>query len=155
MPRVRIVLLSWLIVLGASFGAEARDVIAGPVAAEVVRVVDGDTLIVRARIWIGQTVEVHVRLAGIDAPEIKGKCAEERASAERARAYLAALTRSGRVRLTGISSDKYGGRVIAHVASDEAPDLGAALSARGLARVYDGRKRGGWCGLAETGRGQS
>ena len=41
--------------------SQAKDVLAGPVPAEVVRVVDGDTLLVRAEIWLGQTVEVDGR----------------------------------------------------------------------------------------------
>lgn len=128
--------------------AEARDVLAGPVEAEVVRVVDGDTLAVRARIWLGQTVEVDVRLAGIDAPELRGKCAEERQRAEAARAYLARLAEGKSVRLTEVARDKFGGRVVAHVASDEAPDFSAALSANGHARSYAGKTRGGWCEVA-------
>ncbi len=128
--------------------AEAKDVLAGPVEAEVVRVVDGDTLAVRARIWLGQTVEVDVRLAGIDAPELRGKCAEERARAEAARAFLARLAEGKSVRLTEVARDKFGGRVVAHVASDEAPDFSAALSANGYARSYAGKTRGGWCEVA-------
>ena len=40
----------------------------GPVPAFVERVVDGDTLVVRARIWLGQELRIMVRVAGIDAP---------------------------------------------------------------------------------------
>ena len=129
--------------------SQAKDVLAGPVPAEVVRVVDGDTLAVRAQIWLGQTVEVDVRLAGIDAPEMKGKCPREREGAVEARTYLARLAEGRAVRLTDITRDKFGGRVIAHVASDEAPDFSAALRTRGLARAYDGHKRGSWCELSE------
>ncbi|WP_244483761.1 hypothetical protein [Rhizobium sp. Root482] len=45
--------------------------IAGPVSAEIVRVIDGDTVLVMARPWPQQIVEVYVRLRGIDAPELK------------------------------------------------------------------------------------
>lgn len=128
--------------------AEAKDAIRGPVEAEVVRVVDGDTLAVRAEIWLGQTVDVDVRLAGIDAPELRGKCPQEREGAARARDYLARLSDGGPVRLTNIKRDKFGGRVIANVSNDATPDFSAALRARGLARGYDGDKRGSWCELA-------
>lgn len=146
---MRIPVLASLAVLLLASAVEAKDVLSGPVEAEVIRVVDGDTLAVRARIWLGQTVEVDVRLAGIDAPEMKGKCPRERARAEAARAYLARLAEGKPVRLTHVTRDKFGGRVIANVASDEAPDLGAALRTRGLVRRYDGGKRGSWCELAE------
>src|SRR3546814_10238300 len=72
-----------------SQGARAAEVIEGPVAAEVVRVIDGDTLKLKVHIWLGQTVEVDVRVAGIDTPELRGKCPSERAKAEEARDYLA------------------------------------------------------------------
>jgi endonuclease YncB( thermonuclease family) len=50
-------------------------VLAGPVMARVIRVYDGDTILVRARIWVDQEIEIRVRLAGVDTPEIKGQCA--------------------------------------------------------------------------------
>ncbi|MDR3498532.1 MAG: thermonuclease family protein [Parvibaculum sp.] len=132
----------------APLAARAADVIAGPVEAEVVNVVDGDTLKVRAKIWLGQTVEVDVRLAGIDAPELHGACDREREAALAAKDALAALTGGGKVRLTDIRRDKFGGRVIAHVGGDGAEDLSAALLAQHFARAYGGGKRGGWCALA-------
>ena len=59
-----------LLVLWAapSAGAARGDVLAGPVPAVVEDVIDGDSLKVRAHIWLGQDVAVHVRLAGVDAP---------------------------------------------------------------------------------------
>ena len=44
----------------------------GPVAATVERVIDGDTIEVKAQIWIDQELRVAVRLAGVDAPERPG-----------------------------------------------------------------------------------
>lgn len=128
--------------------ARAADVIAGPVEAEVVNVVDGDTLKVRAKIWLGQTVEVDVRLAGIDAPELKGRCPREREAAALARDRLAALAQGGTLRLTNIKRDKFGGRVIANVGNGAAEDFSAALIAAHAARAYDGGKRGPWCEVA-------
>ena len=43
----------------------------GPIPAEVLKVVDGDTLEVEARIWLGQGVQVSVRLRGVDTPELR------------------------------------------------------------------------------------
>ncbi len=62
----------------------AVEVLSGPVPATVIEVMDGDTVKVRARIWLGQDLSTRVRLAGIDAPELNGGCARERALAERA-----------------------------------------------------------------------
>ena len=129
-------------------GAGAQDRLAGPVPAQVLSVIDGDTIEVRAVIWLGQVVSTRVRLAGIDAPELRGKCARERALAERARAYLLARLEGGeraQVRLRDIRYGKYAGRVLARVETAAGEDLGRGLMAAGLARPYAGRARASWC----------
>ena len=125
--------------------AGTRQRLAGPVNAEVVRVIDGDTLVVRATVWIGQSVEVLVRVRGIDAPERRSACAFERRLAARATAYVRAMTGSGRVVLTDISGGKYFGRVLAEVATSKGNDVASALLARRLVRPYRGRARAKWC----------
>ncbi len=117
----------------------------GPVSAEVLRVVDGDTLIVRAHIWVDQNVRTHVRLADVDAPEIRGRCRREKDLARRARAFARGLLRDRRVRLLDIRYGKYAGRVVARVITASGEELGAALVRAGHARPYRGRRRRGWC----------
>ena len=85
----------------------------GPVAARVERVVDGDTIAVTARVWLGQDVHVLVRVRGIDAPELRGRCAEETRRARAATRRAAAAVAAGSVTLWRISGDKYHGRVLA------------------------------------------
>ncbi|MGK2741724.1 thermonuclease family protein [Tepidicaulis sp. LMO-SS28] len=127
--------------------ARSAETLSGPVPAHVVRVVDGDTLDVRARIWLGQDVAVRVRIAGIDTPELRGKCAEEKARAKAAKLFLIPV--EGReVRLTNIHYGKYAGRVLADVADDARGDLANALIEAGFARAYDGGARSGWCGVS-------
>jgi len=122
----------------------------GPVEARVLDVVDGDTLRVAARVWLGQDVETLVRIAGIDAPELHGKCARERAMAQAAKDLLAG--RLGRtVRLRDISNGKYAGRVVARVELSEGADAAAILLDAGLARPYGGGARRPWCPLPGTG----
>ncbi len=145
--------LAALLALSAALfpsAAVAAERLAGPVEAEVVRVIDGDSLVVRARIWLGQTVETHVRLAGIDTPELRGKCAEEKERAAAARDALALLVGHSPVRLSDVETDKYGGRVLARVATLRHGDLALALIAGGHARAYEGGARNGWCRLAAT-----
>jgi endonuclease YncB( thermonuclease family) len=60
--------------IGITSRSIAGDLLEGPVTATVERVVDGDTLAVRAKIWIGHEIDVLVRLRGIDAPELRGDC---------------------------------------------------------------------------------
>jgi len=126
-------------------GAAPREVLPGPVPAELVRVVDGDTVLVSARIWLGQRVTVSVRLAGIDAPEMRGRCDAERANAHRARDFLVRRLKGGGIALADIQYGKYAGRVVARLLDRDGADLGAALLEAGLARPYAGRRRKSWC----------
>lgn len=97
-------------------------------------VVDGDT------VWIAGE---KIRLQGIDAPEMRGSCPDERRraalAAERLRQMLAGaapvVIRSG--------LDRYG-RTLATI-NVAGRDLGKELVAEGLARVWAGRRER-WCG---------
>lgn len=129
----------------------AADRIAGPITAIVVRVVDGDTIEVSAAVWIGLEITVSARIRGIDTPEIRGKCRDETIMAAAAADRLAEAVRSGVVRLTDIEGDKYFGRVVADVTTGEGADVAALMLASGLARVYDGGTRSGWCAAPAVG----
>jgi endonuclease YncB( thermonuclease family) len=113
--------------------------------AEVVRVVDGDTFEARVHVWPGIDITTRVRLRGVDAPEFKARCMEERLKAEAARDRLAALLDEGEVFVSRVAFDKYGGRVLATAATRKTPDVSAALLQAGLARAYEGGRRDGWC----------
>jgi micrococcal nuclease len=116
----------------------------GPVIAHVGRIIDGDTFEAAADIWLGQQIVVRVRIAGIDAPELRARCDSERARAEAARDYLSRRIAGGDVELSAVRYDKYGGRVDASVA-DLRGDIGEGMILAGLARAYDGGRRTGWC----------
>ena len=60
--------------VGATAAQAGSEVLAGPVPARILRVIDGDTLRVRTRIWLGMDMEIDVRINGIDAPELRGRC---------------------------------------------------------------------------------
>lgn len=115
--------------------AAKPDRLPGPIPAEVVRVVDGDTIRVKAKIWVDQTVEVSVRLRGIDAPEIfRPKCEAEKTLARTAKASVAAAAPVGsQVTITEITRDKYGGRVVANVIVNDGETLADRLLAQGQA----------------------
>ena len=118
--------------------------LAGPVSALVERVVDGDTIEVKARIWLGQSLTIRVRIDGVDAPELEARCSEERRMALAARDYLARRLLGAEVRLSRVVYDKYGGRVRASV-TDGQGDIAQALLTEGLARPYGGERRQPWC----------
>ncbi len=151
-----------LVLGGAPGRLGAGERLAGPLPAWVVSVIDGDTLEVRVHIWLGQDLNIRVRLAGIDAPELKGKCDREKDLARRARAYLLARldpadsgvgakagagagAGAGEIRLREVRYGKFAGRVLARVETLDGTDLGQDLIAAGLARPYDGRRRASWC----------
>ena len=113
--------------------------------AEVLRVVDGDTFDARVHLWPGLEITTRVRLRGIDAPEMKARCDDERVQAEAARDALRAILDQGEVGITRVTFDKYGGRVLAEAFTRATPDVSAALLDSGAARRYSGGKRDGWC----------
>jgi endonuclease YncB( thermonuclease family) len=115
-------------------------VLAGPVPATLLRVIDGDTLVVRARVWLDLEVVTRVRLRGVNAPELRSRDEGERDRAEAARAFVAALAEGAPLVLTEIGQDKYGGRVVASV-TVAGEDLAAALLAEGHARRMGPRGR--------------
>ncbi len=121
------------------------DVLMGPVPARVLEITDGDTLKVRARIWLGQEVDISVRLAGVDTPELHGTCARERELAQSARRMVENLIAGRPVILHYIRYGKYAGRVLARVTTDNGEDLAARLIAAGLGREYGGAVRSNWC----------
>ncbi|OFW84069.1 MAG: hypothetical protein A2018_03485 [Alphaproteobacteria bacterium GWF2_58_20] len=129
-----------------AFGSGTSSV-PGPVPASVVRVVDGDTLLVRARIWVRQDVETLVRILGIDAPEAgkQARCPAEEKGGVLATSAMKNLVRGGLLNLYDVRSDKYGGRVLARVENAGGQDVAKVLLARNLVRPYAGNARGTWC----------
>ena len=134
-----------LVLVLAVVPARAAERLSGPFAATVERVIDGDSLSVRVSVWLGLEVSTIVRLRGVDAPELAGRCPEERRRAAAAREALAALVSDGTVSLAAVETDKYGGRVVADIADGSGRPLADALVDAGLARPYDGGRRAGWC----------
>ena len=118
----------------------------GAHAAEVVRVLDGDTFEARVRIWPGMEITTRVRLRGIDAPEMHARCDDERVRAVAARDALTRILNEGAVGIARIGQDKYGGRVDADVSTARTSDVSAVMLERGFARRYDGGRRESWCG---------
>jgi micrococcal nuclease len=129
-------------------GAEGRvqaEVFRGPVQAEVIAVLDGDTFLANAHVWPGQFVRVNVRVRGMDAPEIHSRCPAEKRAALRARAALEELVGGGPVSISNIGGAKYYGRVLADVETADGMPVTEIMLARHLARPYSGGRRRPWC----------
>lgn len=122
--------------------------IRGPLEATFVSCYDGDTCRFEVVIWPGLTVHTAVRLRGVDAPEIRGQCDEEKAQAAAARDFVSErLEAAERITLLDVEPGKYAGRVVADLVIDGV-HVAELLIAEGLARPYDGGKRAGWCAAA-------
>ncbi len=86
------------------------------VGGQVIKVYDGDTITIASRLPFENSpiYRLHVRLHGIDTPEIKGKTEDEKLSAKRARDALSSLILNKQVRLENVKNEKYG-RILADV----------------------------------------
>jgi len=132
-----------LTLLTAPLPIAHAETLSGPIPAEVLRIVDGDTIHVRAHIWLGQKLEIMVRLEGIDAPEIhRPKCPAERTMADQAKAEVQAITRD-MVYLHNIHRGKYAGRVVASASLPDGLVISDHLVRKGLA-IADGSQKD-WC----------
>jgi endonuclease YncB( thermonuclease family) len=102
-----------------------------------VRVIDGDTF---------DHEGVRIRIADIDTPEVRGRCAEESALAARATRRMAALLQEGPFELhplpDGRDEDRYGRKL--RIVTRDGRSLGDRLVAEGLARTWTGRREP-WC----------
>ena len=112
---------------------------------KIISVYDGDTF--RADIKglpdiIGKNIAI--RILGIDTPEIKGKCEEEKVVAIKARDFSRkALFNAKTITLKNLKRDKYF-RLLADVYFDDT-DLADALLVNNLAVKYSGKKKSSWC----------
>lgn len=117
----------------------------------VVKVHDGDTFTVNiAGCPDVLCKSLSVRISGIDAPEIRGKCPQEIAGAIAAKNYLTGQVKNSKdIELHDPTRDKYF-RISAHVMVNGF-NVGDEMVKQGLARTYSGGKRVGWCGIGGTG----
>jgi len=112
---------------------------------EVTSIYDADTFTVNIKNWpslIGERISVRVK--GVDAPEIRGKCQAEIVRARQAKEFTVEQLRSAKhIELRNLGRDKYF-RILADVFID-GRSLAQQLVDRDLARVYDGGRKESWC----------
>lgn len=108
--------------------------------ARVLRVYDGDTIFIAS--LLPHSKEVYrfpVRIARVDAPELRTRNPEEKAAAVVSRDALHALLHGACVELRDVSYDKYG-RLLAEVWHGDI-NVSDWLLSRGLAVPYDGKTK--------------
>ena len=126
------ILLTTCLWLAACSGASPLEAMQKGERGRVVRVIDGDALVLDT----GQSV----RLVGIEAPGLNGRYEEADPYAERARRTLEDLVMGRRVQLyyPGLTRDRYD-RALAHIVTDDAAGprywVNAELLKRGTARL--------------------
>ena len=77
--------------------------------AEVIRVVDGDTIVLRIDLGFKLSWKVSCRLHGIDCPEMRSKSASERVAAKAAKEFTESeLLIGSTVLVYSVELDKYG-----------------------------------------------
>jgi micrococcal nuclease len=138
-----IFVLRLLAVAFLSFPASAN--YGSAIVSEVTSIYDADTFRANIDGWpaiIGERAPIRVK--GVDAPELRGKCEVEKLQARKAKQFTVAKLRGANtVRLDELERGKYF-RILAVVYVD-GEDLGQALIDAGLARPYDGGTRQSWC----------
>ena len=114
---------------------------------ELLRVIDGDTIDVRADLGFDVSLMLRLRFAGINTPESRTRNKEEKALGLAAKARLKEVLESA----DSIEFESHGrgkfGRVLATpytVIDDERTDVCQLLVREDHARLYDGGKREPW-----------
>ena len=114
---------------------------------ELLRVVDGDTIDIRADLGFDCFMKLRLRFAGINTPESRTRNLEERALGKAATARLVEILESAdSLEFESFGKGKFG-RVLATpyaVIGDERTDVCQMLVREGHARLYDGGKREPW-----------
>jgi len=142
--KTLIVLIAAILIAGPAFSKDKvyADAI---IINEVTSIYDADTFRVDIDKWpsiIGE--HIPVRVLGIDAPEIRGKCEQEKLKARSAKQFTVEHLRNAKViELRNIQRGKYF-RLLADVYVDN-KSLSDLLIKSGHAREYDGGTRQGWC----------
>ena len=116
------------------------------VVSEVTSIYDGDTFRVNIEGYpeiIGH--RIGIRVNGIDTPEMRAKCEQEKSLARQAKQFTVSKLRAAKkIELKNMKRGKYF-RIVADVYVDN-QNLGEMLIKQGLAVTYDGGHKGkDWC----------
>ena len=114
---------------------------------ELLRVIDGDTIDVRADLGFDVSLRLRLRFAGINTPESRTRNKEEKALGLAAKARLKEVLESAdSIEFESFGKGKFG-RVLATpyvVNNDKRTDVCQLLVREDHARLYDGGKREPW-----------
>ena len=113
-----------------------------------VKITDGDTIKLDAskESPLVKKLGLSVRIKGIDTPEKapRAKCKKESELGQQATKFTTDLVGNKELLLSQVENDHYGGRIVANVKVGGV-DIAQELLKKGLARVYNGKKKKSWC----------
>ena len=117
----------------------------GPYNAEVVKIIDGDTVKMQLGLSPGLTKTINIRLDGVNTPEKRTRDQCEKTAGLAATAYTEQwLANAEKITVSNVRNGKYAGRWLGSIAAD-GRDLATDLIASGHGRPYHGEKRKPWC----------
>ncbi len=111
--------------------------------AKVIRIIDGDSLILDIDLGFRTHIEIPVRLAHINTPELRDSNEENRARAKQAKDELAVRLIDPAVTIRSLKpfkGDKYG-RWLVEIINSSGVNVNQTLLDLGLAEPYEGGKR--------------
>ena len=95
------------------------------------------------KVYDGDSINIRLRLAHIDTPEIKGQCDAEISLGKQARDYTQSFMKANpKYSINTVGVGRYGRPLVEIRAGDQY--LNQLLVDRGLARRYEGKRRS-WC----------
>ncbi len=137
---LRVLLVAWLVFWKAG-SLEASKTYGNLKTVEFLECYDGDTCYFDIPQWhdlVGK--RLPVRLAGIDSPEIRGKCQQEKTLAKQAKNWInQRLNEAEQIELRHTQRGKYF-RVVAEVWAD-GENLNQAMIAQNFAVAYEGQTK--------------
>lgn len=111
---------------------------------KVIKVYDCDTITIASKVPYIKTIKesneiyrFHIRILGIDSPEMKSHNEDEKSIAHLAQQKLSELVLNKNVTLKNISTDKYG-RILGNVYMDDGTELSNWALVNRFAVFYDG-----------------
>jgi endonuclease YncB( thermonuclease family) len=117
------------------------------VSGKVIKVTDGDTICIACKIPYepqmkesNQIYRFHIRLFGIDTPEMKSKNIEDRKIANLAKDFLTNLILNQIVFLKNLKKDKYG-RIVANVYTKNNENISELMVEKKFAYSYFGKTK--------------
>jgi endonuclease YncB( thermonuclease family) len=111
--------------------------------AKVLRVIDGDTIVVGAYL-LGIPLQLVCRCAGYNCAELRGKTEQERAAAIDAREFARDLLLERIVTVIIRKYDKYGGRYLADIEFEDGKKLCSIMVEHNHAKSYNGKGTAKW-----------